>query len=82
MADAVALLGVHSSGDQRSLLAGTLISNDPFQGSEDDLGQLSMPVGAEVPSALNTWNGPCADPLQPARSSEHAPGMLPCCTTL
>lgn len=55
---------MHSSGHQRSLLAGVLITNDPLQRSEDDLCQLSMPVGPEVPSALHAWNGPCADPLQ------------------
>ena len=47
-----------------SLLAAGVISNDPFKGPEDDFCQLSMPVGPEVPSALHTGNGPCADPLQ------------------
>ena len=64
----ISILGVHSSGHQCRLLAGGLIPNHPFQGSEDDLGQLSMPVGAKVPSALNTWNGSGADPLQSTTS--------------
>ncbi len=59
----MSILGVHSSGNQRSLLAGILITNDPLQRSEDDLCQLSMPVGPEVPSTLHAGNGPCADPL-------------------
>jgi len=61
---AMSILGVHSSCNQRSLLAGIVITNDPLQRSEDDLCQLSMPVGPEVPSALHAGNGPCADPLQ------------------
>ena len=64
MSQAMSILGVHPSGDQRSLLAGILITNDPLQRSEDDLCQLSMPVGPEMPSALHAGNGPCADPLQ------------------
>ena len=54
---------MHSSGNKCSLLAAGLIPNDPFQRPEDDFCQLSMPVRAEVPSALHTWDGPCADPL-------------------
>jgi len=60
---AMSILGVHSSGNKRSLLAGILITNDPLQRPEDDLCQLSMPVGPEVPSALHAGNSPCADPL-------------------
>ena len=65
------LLGVHSSGHQSSFLAGILITNDPFQRPKDDLGQLSMPVGPEVPSALHTGNGPCADPLHATIAISH-----------
>ena len=60
------LLGVHPPGNKRSFFGSCLIPNDPLQGPEDDLCQLSMPVRPEVPSALHAWNGPCADPLHAA----------------